>query len=137
MRQRGRPSAQALVVSDIGVLDRVERARAPHDLNDEETEVWVSIVNGEQADWFSPGNIPLLVQLCRHIIHARRIGELLEKATSDKGLLVSDYGRLLKMQDRESRVVALLATKLRLTQQSITTHNGNKKPGSTRKPWEG
>ena len=43
--------------------------------------------------------------------------------------------RLLKMQQRESVVVALLATKMRLSQQSTTNHRGNKRPTAT-KPWE-
>lgn len=150
MKQRGRKGVdqqQALAIAEIsvGALDRVERQRPPHDLTDEEVEVWVSIVNEEQADWFSAGSVPLLAQLCRHVVHARRIAELLERAMGDidpetklPTLSVQDYDRLLRMQDRESRVAMLLATKLRITPQSLINKRGNHKTNAAaRKPWQG
>lgn len=135
MKQRGRPSASALEIITTEI-DRVERQKAPHDLTDEETEAWVSIVNSEPAEWFTPATAHLLSQYCRHAIHARRIAELLERACSDPELKVVDYDRLLNMQKRESAIMAVLATKMRLSQQSITNHRGNKKAGAKRKPWE-
>lgn len=150
MKQRGRKGVeqqQALAIAEIsvGALDRVERQRPPHDLTDEEVEVWVAIVNTEQADWFSPGNVPLLTQLCRHVVHARRVAELTERALSDidpntkqPTLSIQDYDRLLKMQERESGAIASLSTKLRLTNQSLTNHRGNHKTNAAaRKPWQG
>lgn len=146
MKQRGRKSTQALAIAEIsvGALDRVERQRPPHDLTDEEVEVWVSIVNAEQADWFSPGNVPLLTQLCRHVVHARRVAELLERAlssvdpeTKKPTLAIQDYDRLLKMQERESAVMMSLATKLRITNQSITNQRGNFRKATAKEPWEG
>ena len=142
MKQRGRVStAAAELVPLARPLDRVERLSAPHELTDEETEVWVAVINAEPADWFSPSTGPLLAQLCRHVVHARRIAELLEKATShideetkQRTLSVEDYDRLLKMQERESRVITTLATKMRLSQQSTTNHRGNKKPSASRRP---
>ena len=136
MGRRGRTSAAALQIARPAV-EICERQRAPHDLTDEETEVWAAIVGAEPADWFSPSNTPVLAQLCRHVVHARRIAELLERATSDAGLSIVDYDRLLHMQERESRMIATLATKMRLCQQSTTNHRGNKRPNvTTRKPWE-
>lgn len=145
MKQRGRKSATALeIVSASDVLDRVERQRPPHDLSDEEVEVWAAVVAAEPADWFSPSTVPLLANFCRHTIAARRVAELIERATGDidpktkqPTLSIGDYDRLLKMQDRESRALATLATKMRISQQSTTNHRGNKKPSATRKPWEG
>lgn len=149
MKQRGRKSSEqgktlAIAEISVGALDRVERQRPPHDLTDEEVEVWVSIVNTEQADWFSPGNVPLLTQLCRHVVHARRVAELLERALSDINpttkqptLSIQDYDRLLKMQERESGAMMSLATKLRITNQSITNQRGNFRTPAARKPWEG
>ena len=146
MKQRGRISSKALEIAEInvGALDRVERQRPPHDLTDEEVEVWVSIVNTEQADWFSPGNVPLLTQLCRHVVHARRVAELLERAlssvdpeTKKPTLAIQDYDRLLKMQERESGAMMSLATKLRITNQSITNQRGNFRKAAAKEPWEG
>lgn len=144
MKQNGRKSSAALEIVQTTALDRVERLRPPHDLTDEETEVWVAVVNAEPADWFSPSVGALLAQYARHVVHARRIAELLEKALCDVDeksklptLKVDDYDRLLRMQERESRAITTIATKLRITPQSLTNHRGNKKPSASRKPWEG
>jgi len=135
MVQRGRVSAAALEIVPK-VFDRVERLRPPAELTDEETEVWAGVVNTQPADWLSPGAAPLLAQYCRHVVQAKRVAALIEQATSAPDLGVKDYERLLRMQQRESVIVALLATKMRLSQQSTTNHRGNKRPTVTRKPWE-
>jgi hypothetical protein len=135
MKQRGRLSADALAITSK-VFDRVERLRPPPELTDEEVEIWAGVVNSQPADWLSPGAAPLLAQYCRHVVQAKRVAALIEQATSDVELGVKDYERLLKMQQRESVVVAHLATKMRLSQQATTNHRGNKRPTVTRKPWE-
>lgn len=136
MKTRGRRSLAALEIASPRPLEIVDRQRPPHDLSDEEVEIWSAVVENEAADWFTPATAPILAQYCRHVIHARRVGELLEKATSDPDLEVRDYDRLLKMQERESRAIASLATKMRISQQSLTNHRGNKRPSQARKPWE-
>lgn len=138
MKQRGRPPSAALSIT--AVLDRVDRIKPPHDLSDEECEVWAAVVNDQAADWFSATTAPLLAQYCRHTVQCRRIAELLERATSDPELKLSNYNRLLAMQDRESRAMTFMATKMRLTQQSTLNHNAQRvgnKSGPSRKPWEG
>ena len=138
MKQRGRPSSAALALAPVSRIEKCERQRTPHDLNDEETEVWVAVVNDHPADWFSPSTVPILTAYCRHVIQARRVGELIEKGTSDPALSIKDYDRLLHMQQRESLTIATLATKMRISQQSTTNHRGNKTVSSApRKPWEG
>lgn len=136
MAKRGRVSAAAMEIAPVGRIETVQRQNAPHELNDEETEVWFAVVNSWAADWFSPANTPLLTQYCRHVVQARRIAELIERATGDPELSVKDYDRLLKVQERESRTIATLATKMRLSQQSTTNHRGNKTQVNPRKPWE-
>src|SRR4051794_40539428 len=124
MAKRGRPSAASLAIA-VRPIEIVERQRPPHDLSDEETEIWAAVVNTEPADWFSPSTVPLLAQYCRHVVQSRRVAELIERATGDRELSIVDYDRLLKMQERESRAVATLATKMRISQQSTTNHRGN------------
>jgi hypothetical protein len=137
MGTRGRESAAALAVAPVPAVERVERQRPPHDLTDEEVEVWVAVTSTEPADWFSPSTVPLLAQYARHVIHARRVAELIERATSDPELSVQDYDRLLKMQERESRTIASLATKMRIAPQSTTNHRGNKRRATSSRPWQG
>jgi hypothetical protein len=136
MAKRGRVSAAALEIAPVSLVETVARQRPPHELTDEEVEIWASVVNDQPADWFSPSTAPLLAAYCRHVIAARRVAELIERATSDPELSVVDYDRLLKMQERESRTIASLATKMRVAQQSLTNHRGNKTQHATRKPWE-
>lgn len=137
MSNRGRVSAAALEIAPVSPIETVARQRPPHDLTDEEVEVWFAVVNDQAADWFSPSTVPMLAAFCRHAVQARRVAELIEKATSDPDLSIQDYDRLLKMQERESRAISSLATKMRVSQQATTNHRGNKKPNAARKPWEG
>jgi hypothetical protein len=117
-------------------IEITERQQAPHDLNDEECEVWVAVVSSEAADWFTTATRPLLAQYARHVVQSRRVAELLERALSDKNLSIGEYNQLLKMQDRESRAIAMLATKMRISQQTTINHRGNRQTTFRRKPWE-
>jgi len=135
MGDRGRPSA-ASILSEAARLETTERPHPPHDLSDEEVEIWVKVAASQKSDWFTDGNLPLLAQYCRHCVQARRVAEWIEKATGDSKLRVSDYARLLTMQSRETRLMIMLATKMRITQQSVINNRGNKRSVSS-KPWEG
>lgn len=136
MKQRGRKSAASMLVRPRPI-EVVERQRPPHDLTDEEVEIWAAVTGAMPADWFSPATVPVLAQYCRHVIHARRVGELIERMTGDPEFSVEEYDRLLKMQERESRAISSLATKMRLTQQATTNHRGNKRPiQAITPPWD-
>jgi hypothetical protein len=131
--QRGKISAAKMEIAAVTPLGVVDRQKPPHDLTDEEVEVWQSVVNAEPADWFSASTAPMLAQFCRHVVCARQIAELRERIT--KKMDLDAYDKLLTMQARESRAIAQLATNMRLSQQATINHNGNKKP--SRKPlWE-
>lgn len=134
--KRGRKSAAALEIPAVSALSVIQRPNCPHDLTDEESEIWFAVVNRLPADWFPTETHPLLTQYCRTVIQARRIAELIEQATADPELSVSAYDRLLKMQARCSSSLAMLATKMRISQQATTNHRGNKKQVTPRKPWE-
>jgi hypothetical protein len=110
--------------------------KPPHDLTDEEVEIWAAVINNEPADWFSPSTAPALAQYCRHCVAARRVAELIERSTGDREMLIDDYNKLLIMQDRESKAIANLGTKMRILQQSTTNHRGNKRQSISLKPWE-
>jgi len=144
--QRGRRSAASLRVVPLG---EIPRQRAPADLPRDESRVWDSIVAAEPADWFSGSTRPLLAQYCRHIVAARRVAAMIN--TFDAGVAAETAAdqndemvlmlaaaklldRLLKMQERESRAIASLATKMRISQQSTRTNRGNRI--ESRKPWE-
>ena len=129
MKQRGRRSAASLALPEIA--SSVPRQAAPHDINDEETEVWAAVVNDMPADWFSPATRPLLTQYCRHVVQARRLSEMIERFTSDPEFTLKDYKGLLSMQKEESSIIRQLAASMRLAQQSTINARGNKKPSSS------
>src|SRR5262245_15953227 len=114
----------------------LERQKPPPELTDEEVEVWVGIVGSEPADWFALGTVPVLAQYVRHVVQARRVAELIERATGDRNLSITDYARLLDMQRQESGSLGMLATKMRISQQSTINQRGNR-PVEARKPWQG
>jgi hypothetical protein len=148
MKQRGRRSAASLLVVPAAV-EQIPRQRPPAELSREQAAVWSAIVRAEPADWFSASTRPVLVQYCRHIVAARRAAEMieaLEASIAERAAVnganpltitlsaSAEFDRLLKMQERESRVIASLATKMRITQQATTNHRGNRI--ESKKPWE-
>src|SRR3954454_22518828 len=134
--KRGRPSANELMTPRP--VTAYERQRPPPELAGEDDEAFLGFVNAESADWFTPTTVPLLAQLARHIVQARRIAELIERAVGQKETDLGYYVELLKQQRAESQVIAMLATKLRLTPQSRRTDRGNARSlaEGRRPPWE-
>ncbi|MDF0599917.1 hypothetical protein P1J78_04150 [Psychromarinibacter sp. C21-152] len=137
MEQRGRKSASSVEVVKLDSVERVKRPAAPDELTPEQKSIWAGIVDALPADWFSADNLPLLVQYVRHIVTARRAAQLIDAAEAEDPLDLDTLDRLYRMQDREGRAIASLATKMRITQQALTNHRGNKKrrPAQLR-PWE-
>lgn len=138
MKQRGRPSFAALALrAGPQPVELVRRQVAPSDLTDEEVEVWNSVVENMPADWFSPPNVPLLAQYCRHVVACKRVGELIKRqAENEDEFEVDEYDRFLRMQERESRIISALAASMRLAQQSTVSKRANTLVKAARKPWE-
>lgn len=91
----------------------------PAGLTEEQAEVWRETVNARSADFFGPDQVPLLEEYCRAVVTCRLLGAQVEAAIAggDPGELKA----VLDMRDKESRRLASLATKLRLTNQSRYT----------------
>jgi hypothetical protein len=132
---RGRHSSAELSVVAGGVVSAIERPAAPGELTDEQQAEWRSIVGRMPADWFPRETWALLAQYCRHVVAAKRIGQLIEQAEADAAFDLDAYDKLLKMQEREGRAMSSLATRMRLTQQS-TVNAKKQKPVLGRKPWD-
>ncbi len=139
MGARGRKSAARL-----GVIQGFrQRPEPPDELTPEQAEEWRAVVSRMPVDWFGREIWPLLCAYCRHVATARHIAGLIEDAhkgdLSDRKVLMR-FNRLLGMQERQSNVMAGLATRMRLTNQSrytATSAATQAKGGITgRKPWE-
>ena len=117
-QQRGRKSAASLsVIRGHGA----SRPGPPDELTEDQAAEWRVIVGRMPADWFTRETHPLLVDLCRHIVRSRVIAGKID--SFDPEWLMQDegaraYDRLCAMGERETRMMASLATKMRLTQQS-------------------
>lgn len=121
--------AELSVVSPVVVIPR---PAAPDELTDEQAAVWEGLVSSLPGEWFPQATHGLLTQYCRHVIAANRINQIIER---DEGFDVDHFDKLLKMQERESRAIASLATRMRISQQSLYDKSKRRKPAGPR-PWE-
>lgn len=92
---------------------------APYTLTDAETEIWERITASMPSDHFSPGNAPVLSQLCRHIAASDKVAMLIEMVTKKKPFNPDHFAILLRSQVAESTVINRLARSMRLTQQAL------------------
>jgi hypothetical protein len=139
MAKRGRPSSASVAVASVGPVETVARPDPPDEygLTDEQILEWWAVVEHKPADWFSRETHALLAQHCKHTVSARKVGQLIAQAESGSELDINEYDKLLKMQERESRILSALGEKLCLPPSATRNHRGNKKPGqTTKKPWE-
>jgi hypothetical protein len=137
MAQRGRKSADALaLLSPAKVLETVRRPEPPYDLTDEQADIWRQVVNSLPADWFPPETHMLLTQYCRHVIASHRVAQLIDAEEKANPFLPLAWADLLKIQDRESKAIGQLATRMRITQQSTMRVETIKKPKQSMKPWD-
>jgi hypothetical protein len=133
--QRGRRSAAALAIA-APTVEIVQRPDAPYDLTDEQVDEWRAIVNRLPADWFPRETHGVLAQLCRHIVNARRVAQLITAELENEKLDVGVYEQLLRMQAKESALIVSLSTKLRITQQATVRAEKARKPTMVDTPWQ-
>ena len=105
--------------NEVKVLEVVVRPDAPYELDDEQSEVWRSIVDSMPADHFQPCNFHLLVGLCKHVTSRRRFDRLIELELKRRKFDEGRLSRLTAMRYRESSAVRVLSSAMRLTQQSV------------------
>lgn len=141
MAQRGRKSSASMSV--VQALPGQERPEPPEELTPEEAEEWRAVVGRLPPDWFVRETHGQLVNYCRHVVRARMIAGLIrdfepEWTETNEGLRRLD--RLTTMAERESRTIASLGTKMRITQQSRYAHrtanNKAAEAGEAKKPWQ-
>lgn len=129
-----RPSGASLTVVPTGLP---ERLAPPDDLTPEQAARWRAVVDSKPVDWFGPDSLPLLKEYVRAEAMCDLLAVQIEAAMS--GGEPGEIKAMLDMRDKESKRLASLATKLRLTQQSRYTPQAaataNKKAGNAR-PWQ-
>jgi len=101
-----------------------EHPAPPAELMEEEAAIWLGITTRMPPDYFPSPTHPMLVNLCRHIRLSRwfayQLRELEKKLPDDhneeRSHLLRDMLALGRAQSNESRVIATLSTRLKLTQ---------------------
>jgi uncharacterized protein Yka (UPF0111/DUF47 family) len=138
MGTRGRKSKGDLSIASSQNVISIKRPRVPRELTDEQSQVWDKIVKRMPADWFTEETHPLLTQLCRHVVRARRVSQLIQQMEdSDDGFDVSSYSNLLKDEESQSRAIAALSGKMRLTHSSTKRQETTPRPQSDDDaPWQ-
>ena len=140
--KRGPKSAAELAIQKPADLSRVQRLKAPVHLTDAERSVWLATVNPLPADAFRDEHAALLELYVGHVVRARLLAD--EIHAFERAWLARDGGlerfeRMLRMAERESRAASSLATRLRITRQSLhpeTAARTARRPGAGRRPWD-
>jgi hypothetical protein len=124
--QRGKKTAAAIAASMVAptVIEGgfTHKAPPPEGLTEAQAVIWRKIVAGEPADFFGTETTrEMLADLCRHRQEVNEFQALLdafppEALSEAKGM--RRYEWLVKMRDKASRAAVVMATKLRLTNQS-------------------
>ncbi len=137
MGDRGRQSAAEVAHLAENNVIPLKRPCAPAELTDEQAEEWHKITDSLPADWFPKETWPVLAQLCRHITRARRFAALLQDMEAQKpgedGKVDIDlklYRDLSRSEEEQSRAIASLSTKLRITNQATVDKRTNRNKGS-------
>ena len=115
MAQRGRKSAESQELAALRMPEAIHRPDAPYDLTDEQSALWLQIVEDMPADHFTGRLQPMLADYCRHTVEARQIAFLIERMKSEGDFEVQEYDRLLKMRERETRAASMFALKVGIT----------------------
>ena len=130
MGSRGKKSVAELAV--VALAQR--RPEPPAELTKDEAEIWRAVVGTKPGDWFAADSFPLLVAYCRAIAVSNGLAGAIS-TFDDEGLTnaqaLARYDKLLQMQDRQQRLIASLATRMRLSQQS---RYDRKKAGASAPP---
>lgn len=131
------------VAALIAPISSEKRLMPPAHLSDAAREEWLRLVNDQPASAFTPTHMPLLEAYCKHIVKSRMLDAEIE--AFDAAWLADDDGlrrldKLMAMAERESRAASSLATRLRITRQSVdhptTVGRLQKNQAKARKPWQ-
>ncbi len=136
MGARGPKSSADLEVIESGKVISMPSPEPPEDLTAEQAKEWRKIIESLGADWFPRETWPVLAQLCRHIVRAREFAQLIETVKAAEELDLKLFRDLSRSEEEQSRAIASLSTKLRITQQA-TVDKRTSKPPQFEPPWAG
>jgi len=141
-----RRSADSLSITTISIP---LRAKPPRELSKRQKKLWKEILNTKPPDWFEADSLPILRAYVVAIdMHEQLTAEIagLDDLLVDirdpieRIPLLQGKLKILEAQTKQAALMAALAVKMRLTQQSRYTPQAaataNKKTAAGKKPWE-
>lgn len=115
-----RKSSDALTVVPLGVAARIP---PPDALTHAQRVLWLAVTHAKPVDWFGEDSSPLLNEYVRAVCMLNDLEHRIRRAlgNGEDPMLGPEIDKLTRLRDRESKRAIMLATKLRLTQQSRYT----------------
>lgn len=130
------PRESAASLSVVRQLETIKRPEPQAELTDEQAAEWREITERLPPDWFPRETWPMLSAYCKHIVTLRHVGQLIEAEQGGPAFDLDRYDQLLRMQERESRAMSSLATRMRLSQQSTYDEKKKKPKQINGNPWD-
>lgn len=137
MKRGPKSAADLSVVTTMGA-----RIQPPEHLSDDQRVIWREIVGSLPADWFRPGDVPLLAAYCcADSFYRRAVAEM----TSGGLVKMDDKGREYvnpahSVLTSQASAMAQMAVKLRLCPSARYSEKQadtkTKSAGVGRKPWD-
>jgi len=135
MGSRGRTSSAELTLIGPGGVETVRRPAPPSELGPEEQAEWREICAGLPANYFPRETWGMLCQLCRHRVRAKRLAQWITRLESSDEFNPREYFGLLTAEEVQSRAIASISVKLRLTHSTVIDRR-QRRPPSTQQPWD-
>lgn len=132
MKKPGPKSAADISVVNITSIPRV---RAPEGLTETQRARINALVASKPADWFQAADMPLLIELARHMDRADKIDAEMQALDDDD---LEGFKWLQPLANAESVRIQSLMRSLRLTPQSRYRPDSSKAntPPQGPRPWE-
>jgi hypothetical protein len=138
MNQHGRKSLSSVVA----IPTEIKRFEPDPEMPAEQREIWLRVVASRPQDWFDEVHRDMLTSYVRHVAYGDRLARALDEVRSKS---LTDPTRLLQIQRLhtmhryETAAAERLATKMRITHQSLNNIVAARKmqnfqPGG--KPWQ-
>lgn len=77
----------------------------------------------------------MLTQYCRQVIRSNRIAEMIQHCEQTEPFDEGKYLMLIEAEEKISRSISSLATRMRISQQATVRHELARKPPAAKAPW--
>ena len=119
MISRGRKSAaEKSALATMSSFERGARPAPSARLEPDAAEVWQHVVDAMPPDWFPPETYTMLEMYCNQVAGLKFIDKSIARIQQAAKPDINEWRKLVNLRRAESKAISMLATKMRLTQQS-------------------